>query len=189
VWRRLYLAKRRAVALAMFLLVASNAANACCIGIYYALDENTAQSLRSLSTADLATRINSLLDTVKGADKLDVDESWDAMHRVLTNGTLKKWPGEHPTSYVVLGGESLFERDDWIVVLISATQAQAASAAIRAISQPEFRRRYFRIDPDSYDVPLSEDDFAYTWRNFEDVRGAFARWARQGKWILFVAAQ
>jgi hypothetical protein len=180
----------RTAALVLALLAVSTTANACCIGIYLALDPKTAQGLRGLSHESLSARVSALSNTISGADKLDIDESWDAMHRALTNGKLEKSPNAHPpTSYAVLGGESLWDRDDWIVILITAGQVRAAASAIQPITREEFHARYDRIDVATYDVPLSEDDFLYTWRNFVDVKGAFARWAKEGKWLLFVAAQ
>jgi uncharacterized protein DUF1877 len=173
---------------ALILVAASSSANACCIGIYYAIDSKTAESLRDQPDAQVLAQISTISERVSGNDKLDVDESWDAMHRALARGKLAP-PDGSPTGYVVLGGQSLLETDDWIAVLITPRQARLASHSIQNISRQEFRQRYDRIDADSYDVPLSDDDFAYTWDNFVNVRQAFARWTREGKWILFVAAQ
>ena len=119
----------KAIALALILSACSGVADACCIGIYYALDPQTAQSLRGLSSTERLTRISALAESVKGADKLDVDESWDAMHRALTDGTLTVPPESErrATSYVVLGGESLIEGDEWIVMLSRGDQVRAAA--------------------------------------------------------------
>ena len=182
------LARPHTIAFALLMLIAGHAASACCIGIYYALDPDTAQSMRTLPEAERLTRINSLLASTTGADKLDVDESWDAMHRALTNGKLDFGPGKYATSFVVLGGERLFSGDEWIVMLISAAQAKAAATEIQPISRDAFHLRYGVIDG-SYDRVPSEEDFEYTWTSFIEVKSAFARWAREGKWILFVAAQ
>jgi hypothetical protein len=190
VWSAVSVSRWRAAALVLALLAASTNANACCIGTYLALDPQTAQSLLDLSDEQLLIRVSALSKTISGLNKLDIDESWDAMHRALTNGKLEKSPKQHPpTSYTVLGGESLLDGDDWIVILITADQVRAAAAAIQPITRQEFHARYDRIDAASYDVPLSEDDFAYTWQNLVDVKSAFARWAKDAKWVLFVAAQ
>ena len=57
--------------------------------------------------------------------------------------------------------------------------------AIAAIDQPEFRRRYFGlkkkflwipwINWSEYDGPIGEEDFEYSWSNFEEMRVFFSK--------------
>ena len=37
------------------------------------------------------------------------------------------------------------------------------------------RPSYFAIDPDDYLFPPDEEDFRYTWANFQDLRTFFER--------------
>lgn len=57
------------------------------------------------------------------------------------------------------------------------------------ITEDEFRRRYFAIDPKSYPTPLTEDDFGYTWEWFREVRRLYRKAADEGRYVLFTADQ
>ena len=61
--------------------------------------------------------------------------------------------------------------------------------ALPAITEAEFRRRYFAIDADSYGFPLSEQDFGCTWEYFQSVRELYKRAASEGRYVLFTADQ
>jgi hypothetical protein len=60
---------------------------------------------------------------------------------------------------------------------------------LAAISEEEFRRRYFAIDAGSYGVPLSEEDFRYTWEWLRDVRDLYDRAAQQQRFVLVTVDQ
>jgi Domain of unknown function (DUF1877) len=68
-------------------------------------------------------------------------------------------------------------------------QVRDIAAALPAITEEEFRRRYFVIDVDSYGSPLSDQDFGYTWEWFQGVRELYSRAARDGRYVLFTADQ
>ena len=42
------------------------------------------------------------------------------------------------------------------------------------------RSTYFRLDPKAYGMPLSEEDFAYTWANLQGLSEFYARAAKAG---------
>ena len=70
-----------------------------------------------------------------------------------------------------------------------AIGADAGFAALKRITRDWFRERYGRIDPDSYGVDLSEDDFEYTWSNFEGLPEFFENAARANRAVIFTADQ
>ena len=63
------------------------------------------------------------------------------------------------------------------------------AAALEALTEDEFRKRYYAIDQSDYDMDLDEDDFAYTWEPLTDVRTLYRRAAAQGRHVLFTADQ
>ena len=71
---------------------------------------------------------------------------------------------------MVLGGELLYTDSDFIMVLKTPEQVRDVATALPGVTEAEFRRRYFGINPDSYGFPLSEEDFGYTWGWFQGVR-------------------
>ena len=120
---------------------------------------------------------------------MDSDKAWDAMHRVLTGGELSWNDVDYPLSHVILGGASLYEEPDYIMSLKTPKQVQDIAAALPSMTEPEFRERYFAIDANSYGFPLSEEDFDYTWKNFQSVREFFLRVANLDRYVLFTADQ
>ena len=117
------------------------------------------------------------------------DKAWDAMHRTLADGHLTWDGGEYPLNHVVLAGEPLYTESDYILSLKTPQQVRDIAAALPAITEAEFRRRYYAIDARSYSTPLSEEDFSYTLDSFQSVRDLYVRAAKEGRCVLFTADQ
>ena len=121
--------------------------------------------------------------------KSESDKAWDAMHRALADGQLSWDGGKYPLNHTVLGGELLYTDSDYIMSLKTPQQVRDIAAALPAITEEDFRRRYFAIDAKSYGCPLSEEDFRYTWDWFQSVRDLYLRAAKEGRFVLFSADQ
>ena len=165
-----------------------------CLGIHFALTEKEFADLSALDGEQ--ARLEHLQGVIEehytGEEPQYVAESekaWDAMHRVLSDGEIDWEGGTYPLNHTVLAGESLYADDDYIMSLKSPQQVRDIAAALPAITDAEFRRRYFAIDPDSYGVELSEGDFDYTWEWFQEIRNFYARAAEAGRFVLFTADQ
>jgi hypothetical protein len=165
-----------------------------CLGVHFALTEDEATHLRSLD--DEHARREHLQEVIEEkyfAEHPELiaesDKAWDAMHRVLTNGKLTWDGGEYPRNHVVLAGERLCTDSDYIMSLKTPQQVRDIAGALPAITEAEFRRRYFAIDADGYGFPMSEEDFGYTWELFQGVRDLYARAAQQRRFVLFTADQ
>ncbi len=117
------------------------------------------------------------------------DKAWDAMHRALSDGELTFEGGaKHaPLGLVVLGGESMVEDEDETVVLLDAPGVAAAAHALSALTEEDFRERYFRLCP-GYAPEFGEEDFQYTWENLESVRELFLKAAKAKRAVLFTAS-
>lgn len=165
-----------------------------CLGVHFALTREEAAHLRSLT--DEQARVEHLLEVIEQAYfgehpdlKAESDKSWDAMHRALADGQLTRDGGEYPLGHVVLGGEPLHSESDYIISLKTPQQVRDIAAALPAITEAEFRRRYFAIDAESYGYPLSEEDLGSTWEWFQGVRELYRRAAAEGRFVLFTADQ
>ena len=165
-----------------------------CLGVHFALTEKEVAELRSLP--DEQGRLDHLKEIIEEAYfndypdlKAESDKSWDAMHRALADGQLTWDGGRYPLNHVVLAGELLYTESDYIMSLKTPQQVRDIAAALPAISEAEFRERYFAIDAASYGFPLSEEDFGYTWDWFRGVRELYGRAAREGRYVLFTADQ
>jgi hypothetical protein len=165
-----------------------------CLGVHFSLTDTEADHLRSLG--DEQQRLEYVIEVLEGLyfdDRLvelaRTGTAWDALHRVLSGGDLTWAGGDYPLNHVILGGELLFTDPDSFLSLKDPDQVRAIAAALPAITEDEFRRRYFALDPDSYGSPLTEDDLAFTWLRFQDVRNFYMKAAAEGRHVLFTADQ
>jgi hypothetical protein len=118
------------------------------------------------------------------------EHAWDAIHRSLTDGKLEL--GNTPRHLCILGAtERLWVRRDdgeltYIVNLLDPGDVRRVADAIREIDRADLHRGYEGIDPESfYALNMSEDDFEYTWDNFQRLREFFERAADAGRWVVF----
>ena len=63
------------------------------------------------------------------------------------------------------------------------------AAALRGVTTQKLRAGYERIDPNAYGMPLSEEDFQYTWEWFQGVVEFYQCAAAAGHSVLFTASQ
>ena len=117
-----------------------------------------------------------------------LDKSWDAMHRALTKGTLESPDASYPLSHVILGGESVYGAEDYIMMLKTPAQVSDIAAAIQGIDESAFRSRYNRIDPADYSEH-DEDDLEYTWECFDESKAFWQLAAEENRHVLFTADQ
>jgi hypothetical protein len=165
-----------------------------CLGVHFAITPDEAQQLRSIP--DEQARLDFIVENLEESYFKDVsgfkaesDKSWDAMHRALSNGELSWDGGSYPLNHAVLAGELLYTQDDYIMSLKTPGQVRDIAVALSSMTQEEFRRRYFDINPKTYDADLSEEDLDYTWRWLQGVRDLYARAAEAGRYVLFTADQ
>lgn len=165
-----------------------------CRGVHFAITADEANHLRSL--ADEQERLGFLQETIEEEYfekspqwKAESDKAWDAMHRLLADGELTWDGGTYPLNHTVLAGEVLYTESDYIMSLKTPEQVRDVAAALARIDEGEFRHRYFSIPPASYEMDLSDEDHAYTWEWFQEVRELFTQAAEAGRYVLFTADQ
>jgi uncharacterized protein DUF1877 len=119
----------------------------------------------------------------------ETDKAWDAIHRCLTDGTLNY--GSSALHGCILGDvpDSLYEEEDYIVSYKEPDKVKKIAAAIRSIDEAWMRPKYFAINPRDYDVPLSEQDFDYTWDWFQGVQKFYQKGATDGRAVVFTVDQ
>lgn len=110
--------------------------------------------------------------------KVDTDKAWDAIDRCLSGAG-------YPLSHAVLGGRHL--TTDYYAVLVTAAEVHDVAAALQPVTEEWLRERYDALDEDDYGVLLDDEDFAYTWSNFEEVRALYERASAAGRAVLFTA--
>ena len=168
-----------------------------CRGVFFALTTEEEQKL--LSAPDSDTVVEIITEEIEERwDQewlVEMDKSWDAIHRCLGDGSLR---ASQPsiTSKAVLGGKQLSADTDWIISYLTADEVKQVAVAVTAIDEPEFRRRYFALkkkflwfDRTEYEGPIGEEDFAYSWSNFEEMRLFFSKAAAAHRAIVFSVDQ
>jgi hypothetical protein len=161
-----------------------------CLGVHFAIGAQEAQRL--LAAADNEAVRAVVEEMEEKGDKswaAPSDRAWDAMHRCLSNGTLFYDEGEYPLNRAVLGGNHLYDGDDYIVSYVAPNEVKDVAAALAPLTEEAFRARYDAIDPDEYDGPHGEEDFKYTWENFRDVRNLYQKAAAEGRSVVFTVDQ
>lgn len=165
-----------------------------CLGVHFALTDDDVREL--LTRSSDAERLKFLQEELEvryfeepQTFIAESDKAWDAMHRALTDGLLNYDGGEYPLSHVVLGGQSIYGGDDYIMSLKTPAQVKDIAAAILQYTQEQFRARYDSIDPGRYGLALSGEDFSYAWEWFQGVRQLYQIAASEGRHVLFSADQ
>jgi hypothetical protein len=117
-----------------------------CRGVYFALTED---DVKKLIAADGDEAVVEVIqeDIEKRWDKdwlQETDKAWDAMHRCLTDGTLK-CKGKSILEKCVLGGKQLHKGCDYIVSFLTPNEVKEVSEALKPISQGWLRTKYFGL--------------------------------------------
>lgn len=164
-----------------------------CLGLHFSLDAQQVEAIEAIEDED--ERVSHVQDefeeqlwTADPSRAQETDKAWDGIHRALTDGSLS-WGDGTPLSQAILGGELLYEEDDYILSLKSPDEVKQIAAALREVTRERLRAGYDRIDAKSYGGELSDRDFEYTWTWFEKLVGFYERAAAAGRFVLFTADQ
>ncbi|MGN0623301.1 MAG: DUF1877 family protein [Oscillospiraceae bacterium] len=167
-----------------------------CLGVLFAVPEEVVEHIKSLPMAKRPEYISCELEEEYFEEyperTAELDKSWDAMHRALTDGTLSFDCGEYPLGGVILGGEILYydgeEYDDYIITAKAPQQVEALYKELEKLTKAQFKKGYKKID-DTYPDSLSDEDMEYTWEYLEDAVPFFRFAAAKKLWVLFTADQ
>jgi hypothetical protein len=157
------------------------------LGVHFALDESQRDLLLAASTDDEVMAAVGVFEQSWDKDHVgESDKAWDAIHRCLTDGSLDDEAGEFPLSYVILGGKHLYEGEDYIVCFVSADEVKSVAKALLPITRETMKNWYFTLlDKDDYEGEIGDQDFAYTWDWFENVRELYLRASITGRSVIF----
>ncbi len=167
-----------------------------CLGVLFALDEIDSQRLRSFARKERVDFVSEVLEETYFEQSrqwvAELDKSWDAMHRALTDGELK-FGNESPLALVILGGEVLYgdyiEEDDYIITYKTPQMVKTAAQVLANMEQAAFRRRYFALDEATYGFPVDEQDFEYTWYYLDSSKDFWLRAAKANRSVIFTVDQ
>jgi len=165
-----------------------------CLGVLFSIDEKDVKQLKKFkSDVDRLIYLQEGIEEIyfdKYPERLaELDKSWDAIHRSLTDGKLEYRNGTFPLNHVILGGEILYHGDDYIMTLKSPFQVKQIVPGLKNITQPDLKNGYNKINPNEYGVALTDDDFDYTWYWFNKSKDFWELAAKENRYVLFTADQ
>lgn len=113
----------------------------------------------------------------------ELDKSWEAIHRCLTDGKFEFGNGEYPLNLCILNGLQLYDKEGYIVSLKSSKECVDIANSLEQINEEWLANRYKTIDPNDY--AKSEDDFEYTWSWFKYLPEFYAKAAQANRSVVF----
>ncbi|MCC5918633.1 MAG: YfbM family protein [Cryomorphaceae bacterium] len=167
-----------------------------CLGVLFSLDEKTVLKLISFKSDE--DRLEFLQEDIEEAMMVneperfaELDNAWDGLHRSLTDGKFEWENGTFPLNHVILGGQKIYQKDDYIMSLKTPKQVIKIAEAIEGISKKDLRNGYNQIpsDDEVYAAFLSEEDFEYTWTWFKNSLEFWKKAASEKRFVLFTADQ
>lgn len=165
-----------------------------CLGVLFSIDQTTVDLIEQIpSEQERVEYIKEVLEEDYFEKHpqwvAELDKSWDALHRSLTDGQIAWDNGEYPLNHVVFGGRILCANGDYIIVLKTNQQVVEIAQAVNKVSRKAFRERYFLLDPEEYGSAVTESDFDYTWQYFTDSKAFWQRAADENRSVLFTVDQ
>ena len=152
-----------------------------CLAVLFALNEQELETFLNVERPQRAYYMHNELEENFWNDYpeyvCELDQAWDAMHRMLTDGSLNfenKFP---PLCNVILGGEFVYglerdpsgevlipdEEDDAYIILKTPQQVAGLAEALPKRTKEECRQCYDKIDEEDYGfAPYDEPQIAVT---------------------------
>jgi len=165
-----------------------------CLGVLFSLDEKTVFKLKSFKSDE--DRLEYLQEDIEETTMnneperfAEFDKSWDALHRSLTDGKFEWTNGTFPLNHVILGGQQIYHKNDYIMSLKTPEQVEKIAVAIEKISKEDLRKGYNNIDNKDYGFDLTDEDFEYTWTWFQDSLEFWKKAASEKRYVLFTVDQ
>jgi hypothetical protein len=163
------------------------------LGIHFAI---TTQQVEEVTAAALegdgAVRdwIEALEERWDEASLYQSDKAWDAIHRCLTGDVtpdpyLDQIAGQPPLNLCILGGEQLYEGNEYTVALVRPEEVAGVAYALSELDELWLRKRFFALDSKVCGYAIDEEQFKYTLAHFLPLSSFFFRAAGEGQGVIF----
>ncbi|WP_371503041.1 YfbM family protein [Kitasatospora sp. NBC_00374] len=158
--------------------------------VIFALDAQDAERFLACQDDD---EVLELVVEVEGRWDLDhlveLDKSWDALHRCFTDGDLAFDNGDFPLSHAILGGVPLHESDDYIVCYVTADEVREVAAALEPLDSRWIGERFATLTFDAYQGTGDAEDIAYTQAFLPGLKDFYSTAAKSGRAAIFTVSQ
>lgn len=162
-----------------------------CRGVHFAITDDDLSALRSADSDDTVMEVIQIIEERWEKDEgfiCESDKAWDAIHRCFSDGSLAFEGGSEPLRLCVLGGEQLYEGDDYIVTLVTRDRLRPLVEALASVTPKFIAEKYWDL-PGDYQQPKSDEDCQYTWDWFSDLPAFFDRAEKAGRHVIFSVDQ
>ncbi len=174
-----------------------------CLAVLFALNEQEIEAFRKVERTERSYYLHNELEENFWNDfpeyVCELDKSWDAMHRMLTDGNLNFENRFPPLCNVIFGGEFLYglmrdpsgevlrpdEEDDEYIILKTPEQVAEIAEALPKRTKEECRKCYDSIDEEDYGFATNDEDFEYTWYYLQDSLLFWQKAAEEKRYVLF----
>ena len=160
-------------------------------GFHIALSREHAKRLFAIkddaSLLQFLEELKNLPEMKKSGRILDSGSAWDAIHRCLTEGELDPAAGEFPLNHAVLGGKQLHRGAESTAVLIRPDMTRFITDALEELDQDEIRKKFFALNPQSYQGPIDEKHFMQIWIKLQDLKVFFQAATENLEAVVFTA--
>lgn len=156
------------------------------LGVFFAVTPEQAAALQDATDDDEVMELVGAIEEAWDTDNLaQCDKAWDALHRLLTDGSLEYGNGPEPLRHCVLGPDQLHEGDDFIVSLVAPDEVKKVADGLAGITREWFDDRHRAVVPRDYAPEYGDDDRDYTWDWFQGVRELYRKAAERGRFVVF----
>jgi len=160
-------------------------------GFHIALSREHAKQLFAikddLSLLQFLEELKGMPDLKKSGRILDLGTAWDAIHRCLTEGELDPAGGDFPLNHAVLGGKQLHKGADSTAVLVRPDMTRFIADALEELTEDDFRKKFFALNPQSYQQPIDEKHFMKTWIALLTLKDFYLATAENMEAVVFTA--
>lgn len=117
---------------------------------------------------------------------LELAKAWDAIHRLLTEGTLEPTGGDFPLNAVILGGKPIHQGTDYAAAVVRPDLTPFIAEALAEITEEELQKKFVDLPQHGYDQGVADKDFDEVWRVTRLLQEFYDFCAAERLAVLFV---
>jgi hypothetical protein len=115
---------------------------------------------------------------------LDLEKTWNPLHRCLSDGTLDPQTGEPPLNQTLLGGRHLYYQDDRYVVLVRPDMVRHVATALAEVDASQLEAKYKELPSD---VLEESADWPAVQTVLKQIAALYLGAADDGNAVVFTA--
>jgi hypothetical protein len=158
-----------------------------CLGVLFALTRKQLERLLEANSDDqVKKQVRDMSEKGCYDFLVDTDKSWDAIHRCLSDGTLDFEGGTYPLNHCILAGKQLHEGKNYIVSFKRPDEVRDIAAALKKVTEPWFRERYFALTKTDFPQEIClDDEWDYTLHYLKHITEFYQQATMTERAVIF----